>query len=256
MDKKSQNLTRLLTKMVKHGAAQVDIEYLFKQSQLIWNIGSHQEISDTCIHLEEFMSSAARNCRNALQVIDRMDGSSLKDPDLLTALKKYVEDTSEAIKEVDSTLDRSKSSLTSLIFEIPNETSEHELSWRNLIARRIIIAHKLLTIDDEKVYCEAKRDFGSLNQLLSKIYFVPVKTNFDAGEGFHPLLRADALKNLAPSTHGKTPKIGEALIFICEDKTNGFLTFRLGRTEDNKVLMSASAPCSIPFSLHSVKVES
>ena len=80
------------------------------------------------------MASAARNCKSALRVIARLHGSdALKDPDLLTALKKYVEDTCEAIKEVDNTLKRNKSSLTSLLFEIPDKTAGHEASWRNLI---------------------------------------------------------------------------------------------------------------------------
>lgn len=257
MDKESQERMRLLAKMVRHGATQVEIDDLFKQSQIIWRIGADQEISHTCVHLEEFMSSAARNCKKALRVIARMHNSGKrKDPDLLTALKKYVEDTCEAIKKVDSTLGRNRSSLTSLIYEIPNKTSGDDVSWRNLIARRDVIAHRLLTVDDERVYHEAERDFGSLDELLSKVYFVPVKTDLGKGEGFSPLLRADALRNLAPSLHGRTPNLGESLIFVCEDKVDGFLSFRLGRTDSNKVLLSASAPRRIDFSLHGLQIES
>ena len=253
MDKEHQERIRLLAKMVRHGATQVEIDDLFKQSQIIWSIGADQEISHTCVHLEEFMSSAARNCKNALRVIARMHNSGKRrDPDLLTALKKYVEDTCGAIKEVDSTLDRNRSSLISLIYEIPDKTSEDDVSWRNLIARRDVIAHRLLTVDDERVHREVERDFGSLDELLSKIYFVPVKTDLGKDEGFSPLLRADALRNLAPSLHGRTPSLGESLIFVCEDKVDGFLSFRLGRTDSNKILLSASAPRRINFSLHGV----
>ena len=251
MEKEGQNRSRLLARMVKHGATRLEIKDLFRQSQIVWQIGADREISETCIHLEEFMASAARNCQSALRVIARMHGlGALKDPDLLTALKKYVQDTCEAIKEVDNTLNRNRSSLTSLLFEISDKTAGSEVSWRNLIARRVVIAHRLLTVDDEKVYCEAERDFSSLHQLLSKVYFVPVKTDLRAGEGFCPLLRMDALRNLAPSVHGRTPVIGESLIFVCEDKSDGFLPFRLGRTEDNRILLAASR--RIPFSLHAV----
>ena len=255
MQKQGQNRTRLLASMINHGATQVEISELFRESQVIWQIRPDNEISETCIKLEEFMASAARKSRSALRVIDRMHGSDdLQDRDLLTALKKYVEDTCEAIKVVDNELKRNKSSLQSLIFEIPNETLDSKVSWRNLIGRRDVIAHKLLTVDDNKVYREAVRDFGSLNQLLSKVYFVPVKTDFASGAGFFPLLRRDAVTNLAPSGHGQTPQIGESLIFICEDKVEKFMSFRLGRTEDNKfVVASSGAPHSIHISVRYIQ---
>ena len=75
------------------------------------------------------MASAARSCRSALDVMtrmDRMDGP--KDPDLLTALKKYVEDACEAIKQVDTRLEHEESGLAQLLFEIP-EASQGEVSW-------------------------------------------------------------------------------------------------------------------------------
>ena len=96
------------------------------------------------------MASAARNCRSALDVTARMgsmDGT--KDPDLLTALKKYVENTCEAIKQVDNRLKREGSSLAQVLFEIP-EASVGDVSWRELIGRRDVLAHQLLTIDDER----------------------------------------------------------------------------------------------------------
>ena len=255
MDKEYQNRTRLLSNMVNHGATQVEMSELFRESQVIWQIRPANEMSETCIQLEEFMSSAARDSQSALRVIDRIhDSDDLQDRDLLTALKKYVEDACEAITVVDNKLKDNGSSLESLLFEIPNKTSDDEVSWRNVIGRRIVIAHKLLTVDDERVYTEAVRDFGSLYQLLSKIYFVPVKTDWASDEGFSPLFRMDALRNLAPSGYGQAPDIGESLIFICEDKIEGFLSFRLGRTEDNKLLIGSShAPRSFHISLYALK---
>ena len=79
------------------------------------------------------MSSAARNAKSALDVIYRMRGlSTLQDRDLLTALKKYVEDTCQAIKDVDNSLKNRQSSLADLLPEIPHETAADEVSWRSL----------------------------------------------------------------------------------------------------------------------------
>ena len=56
------------------------------------------------------MLSAARTCRRAQRIMDRMRrGEGRKDSDLMTALKKYVEDTCGAIKEVDNGLKRNGS---------------------------------------------------------------------------------------------------------------------------------------------------
>ena len=252
MGNENHTRTRLISRMVKHGAKHVDRAQLFKEAQIVWQIRAGEEISNTCIHLEEFMSSAARNCKKALEVMNELDKSeSTRDEHLMTALKKYVEDTCAALKEVDDTLRRQESSLSSLFYEIPGGTSESELSWRSLIGRRDVIAHQLLTVDSARVYNEAKRDFGFLHKLISRVYFSPVKTNIGADRGFSPLLKTDAIKQLKPSKHGSTPKIGESLIFVCEDIVDGFLSFRLGRSENNRALLST--PRSIRLSFFSLK---
>lgn len=248
--------TRLVAKMVRHGATQVELRELFRESEIIWQIRHDDEISDTCIQLEQLILSAARNSQNALDVIDRMHGSSnLQDRDLLTALKKYVEDACEAIKVVDNKLKDNGASLESLLCEIPDETQDDEASWRNLIGRRDVIAHNLLTIDNSRVYVEAVRDFGSLHQLLSKTYFAPVKTDWASGRGFPLLLfRTRAIQGLAPAEAGATPGIGESLIFVCEDEQEGFLSFRFARTQNNGALIAAShAPRSINLSIYAVE---
>lgn len=254
MNEEGQKRARVITRMLKHGARQVEVRELYRESQVAWRIGSEEEMSETCIHLEEFLSSAARNSRNALRLMDRMRSSGDSNTDHLTALKKYVEDTCEAIKVVDSTLRGHKSSLDSLLFEVPREGSEDELTWRSLIGRRDVIAHDLLAVDDNQVHREASRDFNSLHQLLSRVYFVPAKTDWGSGRGFSPLIKADAWKGLSPSENGRSPRIGESLVFVCEDKVEGFLSFRLGRTEGNMVLMSASlGPRAIPISIYAFK---
>lgn len=251
MDSEDKSRTRLVSRLVKHGAKHVDTTQLVEEAQIIWKIGADEEVSDTCIHLEEFMLSAARSCRKALDVVERIDElTDAEDEHLLTALKKYVEDACAALKEVDDTLRRNNSSLAMLIYEIPDKNSESEFSWRSLIGRRDVIAHQLLTVDNERIYREAKRDFGALYQLISNIYFAPVKTSIDTNKSFSPLFKADAIRSLTPTKAGKTPKIGESLLFVCEDKTDGFLCFRLGRTEGNKLLLSA--PRSIHLSVYAI----
>ncbi len=232
---------RLLARMVEHGATEVELASLLEQSQIVWRIGAEEEVSETCVRLEELMARAARSCRSALGVMARMDRTdSPKDPDLLTALKKYVEDTCEAIKQVDNCLKRKGSGLAQLFFEIP-EASQGEVSWRELVGRRDVLAHRLLTVDDERIYREAKRDFGALYELLSRVYFAPVKTELDVGKGFSPLFRTDALRRLAPSVDGRRPEIGSSLVFVCEDSEKGFLAFRVGRSESNEILLGRPA---------------
>ena len=249
------NRSRLFTRLVEHGATHVELDRMVREAVIIWMIRPIDEMSETCIHLEEFMSNAARNCQSALSVIDRLQGSAdQRDPDLLTALKKYVEDAGQALKEVDDTLGPNDASLASLLFEIPRETEEDEASWRNLIGRRDVIAHKLLTVDDEQVYKEAVRDFGSLRQLISRIYFAPVKSDLASNAIPFPALKTEVMNSLVPATHGRTPRIGEALVFIYEDKREGLWPLRLGRTEGNKVLIASPRSLS-NFSLDGMSNE-
>lgn len=236
----ARNTQRLVSRLVKHGASRVPFEGLVEQAEIIWSIRSDQEVSDACLHAEEFMMSAARNCRRAIGVMDRMkQGGGRKDADLMAALKKYVEDTGEAIKQVDNELKRNESSLETLLFEIPRQ-SDDQVSWRNLIGRRDVIAHHLLTVDDQRVYREAERDFCSLLELISRVYFGPIKTNFRAGQGATPLFRREVVSRLSPAVGGERPQIGSFLVFVFEDVVDGFWCLRMGRTETNGVLIQTS----------------
>ena len=123
--------TRLVARMLEHGATQVEMDDLMKQAQVVWQIGVGDLVSETCIHAEELMSSGARSCRSGLDVMARMDGTEGgEDPDLATALKKYVQDTCEAIKQVDNALKEKGPDLASLLFEVPDR-SQDEMSWRD-----------------------------------------------------------------------------------------------------------------------------
>ena len=250
--------SQILSSMVRHGAEAVPFRDLVARSEVFWRIRPHEEISATCIQLEEFTASAARNAQSALRVIERIwNLGNRDDQDLLTALKKYVEDACEAIKVADNTLKDHGSSLDVLLHEIPSETKGEAGSWRNLIGRRDIIAHRLLTVDTRRVYREAVRDFGSLHELLSKTYFVPVKTDWASDRGFPELaIRGDAFRRLAPSRAKDTPSIGASFIFVCQDDQEGFMSLRLGRSQDNELLWASShAPLSVHMSVHAVMRE-
>ena len=133
----------LLSGLVKHGAKYVETKDLFRQAVLVWRIPEGTIVSRTNIRLEEFMSSAARNCKGALDVIDKIDSLvPEQDPHLFTALKKYVEDACEAIRVVDSELKTKKSGLAELLSEFSDHVSQDRITWKNPIGRRGVIAHQ------------------------------------------------------------------------------------------------------------------
>ena len=242
------NRKRLVTRMVKHGAKQVEMADLMDQAQVAWCITDKDAVSETCLRAEEVMASGARSCRGALDLMARMDRTKGEpDPDLATALRKYVQDTCEAIKQVDDALEKRESSLATLLVEIPDR-SHDEMSWRELVGRRDVMAHNLLTVDDERVRREAQRDFGRLYEMLSRVYFAPVKSDLDAGRGFAPMVRGDALGRLSPGEPGGKVAIGQGLVFICEDERQGFVVLRLGRGANNEILISGS-PGVLPISV-------
>ena len=245
------NRAKLIQRLARHGAEHVTTRNLLERSDIIWRITPTDDVSETCIKLEELTASAARSARSALSVISRIaDSGDNRDQDLLTALKKYVEDACEAIKVVDTELKNHGASLHTLLYEVPNTTHADAMSWRNLIGRRDVIAHRILTVDNEQVYIEAVRDFSSLEQLLSNVFFVPIKTDLQSRRLFSNLLRSDRLRNLGTSEAGTVPSIGQALIFIYEDIIGGFLSLRVGRNGNNKVVVASSPlPPSVSLSI-------
>ena len=55
----ARNAKRFVSRLVKHGASHVSVAELVAQAQIIWTMGSEQEVSEACLHAEEFMASAA-----------------------------------------------------------------------------------------------------------------------------------------------------------------------------------------------------
>ena len=96
----------------------------------------------------------------------------------------------------------------------------------------------MLTVDDERVYREAERDFGLLVELISRVYFVPIKTDFGAGRSLEPLIRGEVVASLPPTAKGERPQIGTCLVFVYEDVVDGFVCLRMGRTETNTIMFA------------------
>ena len=68
----------MISRLVGHGATQVEIRELFKQSQRIWWPAEGVDVSESCVALEELMSNAERNAQSAISVITRMEGTEDK----------------------------------------------------------------------------------------------------------------------------------------------------------------------------------
>lgn len=244
---------KLISEMLRHGAQQVETQDLLRESVLVWSISEGTTVSRINIRLDELMSSAARNCKSALDVIKRIDTlHPVQDPDLFAALKKYVEDTCEAIKVADNELRDRQSGLADLLQEYSGGSTHSDATWKNLIGRRDVIAHQILTVDEQRVYDETKRDFHSLYSLISRVYFVPTKTDLDNEVGFQPLFRTELIKDLTPAKVGESMRPGNSLIFICDDATHGFLSLKMGKTENNLALIAASKPIKLSLSVFGI----
>lgn len=244
-------LEQFLKKRQQHGAKRVDLTEMEEQSSAIFPVPLDRPISELGIECMEFMLSACRSTGEAVAVLDRLEEG--EDLHLVAALKKYVEDTGQALKEIDNRLKIKGTSLEALLPELPGGDRE-KATWRNLIGRRDVIAHKLLTVDDAQVYEEAARDFRALHDLLDKINFIPATTDLDNGLGFDAQIRAESINQLQPSESGNpVGEIGTSVIFIFEDIKHGVHAVRLGRSSKNKVLIACTKPGLIRFDLQSMQ---
>ena len=236
----------------KRGARTVDLETLYAQSAIVFAFSPQDVISELCVECMEFMLSAARSAASAISVLDSPDSND--DSHLATALKKYVEDTGEALKQVDNRLKKADSSLEGLF---PDLLGHEAAAWRSLIGRRDVIAHQVLTVDDNRVRAEANRDFRTLLSLLENINFVPVMTDRTNRKIFGVQLRAEVLHRLPAVEPGSdvTAVIGGSLIFVCHDTEHGLLTYRLARSPEDKLLVASSRPGAFSVSMSPVRPE-
>ena len=229
-----------LAERERRGATRVKANEVFDYGAVVFRVPSSRPIAEPCVEMYEFMSAAARSAVAAVEVLDRLNTED--DPHLVAALKRYVEDTGQALKEVENRLKTLDSGLNELFPEIS--------SWRELISRRDVIAHKILTLDNAKVREEADRDFRSLCRLLSNINFAPAIIDLEQGIGPEVYIRSNQLRKLAPSEAGqKAFVLGGTLVVVCLDARKGIVTFRLGRSPDNKVLFAVSHPGEFRFTV-------
>ena len=245
---------RFFEERERRGAKIVDVEALHEQAVITFPISPNDLISEMCLECMEFISSAARDAAAAIDVLDWLDGDD--DAHLVTALKKYVEDTGEALKQIDARLKKRGSSLSELFPDLPAR-AEDTAAWKDLIGRRDVIAHKILTVDDEQVRQEADRDFRRLHALLRNIHFVPTVTDQQSGRLFQVLVRGTEVNRLVPVQPGSdiTANPGSSLILVCEDVQQGMLTFRLGRSPENRALVASSAVGSYRLDIHQLTAE-
>lgn len=230
----------------RRGARAVDLETLYAESAAVFAFSPDDVISELSVECMEFMLSAARSAASAISVLDCPD--SKDDPHLSTALKKYVEDTGEALKQVDNRLRKADSSLEGLF---PDLLGDDAADWRSLIGRRDVIAHQVLTVDDSRVRAEANRDFRTLLSLLENINFVPVMTDRSSGRIFGVQLRSEVLHRLPAVESGSdvTAVIGGSLIFVCHDIEHGLVTYRLARSPEDELLVASSLPWPLNLSI-------
>ena len=235
--------TAWLAERERRGATRVEMDEMFEDAVVSFPVSTGSAIAEPCVEMYEFMSAAARSAVAGVEVLDRLNTED--DPHLVAALKRYVEDTGQALKEVDNRLKKLRSGLNELFPEIP--------SWKSLISRRDVIAHQILTLDDAKVREEADRDFRALSQLLSNIHFAPTIIDLEQGIGPMVNVRAEYLRGLVPSEVGQGAIVpGSTAIIVCLDARKGIVTFRLGRGTDNQALLAVSHPGEYRFTVSKV----
>ena len=237
------DLESWLAERERRGATRVEMDAMFDDAVVVFPASAGRPIAEQCVEMYEFISAASRSAVAAVEVLDRLNTED--DPHLVAALKRYVEDTGQALKEVDNRLKKLHSGLNELFSEIS--------SWKDLISRRDVIAHKILTIDDNKVRKETDRDFRALCQLLSNIHFAPTVIDLEQGIGPEVVIHSSQLRELVPSEAGQEAFVlGGTMVVVCLDARKGIVTFRLGRSPDNEVLLAVSHPGQYTFTVSKV----
>ena len=86
---------------------------------------------------------------------------------------------------------------------VPEAVQEGKVSRRELVGRRDVLAHALLTIDDERVYRDTERDFRlHYSSCCRGCISCPSKRTLTVRKGFDLLLKTDATAP-ARTVHGR-----------------------------------------------------
>ena len=116
-----------------------------------------------------------------------------------------------------------------------------------------MIAHQILTTDEDRVREEANLDFRALSQLLPNIHFAPAITDLEQGIGPNVIVCSNRLRELAPSEAGQPAFVlGGARVIVCLDAREGIVTFRFGRSPDNEALLAVSHQGEYTFTVSEV----
>ncbi len=229
-----------IAKRERHGATRVDVGKMYEDAVVNFPVSTNRPIAEPCVEMSEFMFAAARSAVAGVEVLDRLNTED--DPHLVAALERYIEVTGQALKEVDSRLKKLHSGLNEMFPEIS--------LWKSLIGRRNVIAHRILTLDDNRIREEADRDFRALCQLLSNIHFAPTLIDIEQGIGPEVCVRSDLLRQLAASEAGQEGFVpGGAMVIVCLDARKGIVAFRFGRGPDNQALLATSHPGEYRFTV-------
>ena len=222
-----------LAKRERHGATRVDMDEMYQDAVVNFPISTNKTIAEPCVEMSEFIAAAARSAVNAVEVLDRLNTED--DPHLVAALKRYVEDTGQALKEVDNRLKKLHSGSERAVPRDSIVEKSHSSSrcdrTQNTHSRRRQRSGRKRTVTT-----------GKLCQLLSNIHFAP--TIIDLEQGVGPKVRYSlqfSCERLAPSAAGQDGFVpGGALVIVCLDARKGIVTFRLGRGPDNQALLAMS----------------
>ena len=121
--------------------------------------------------------------QGALSCYEWMEQNNLLDNQhALTALVKHVENTTEAIKKVDTL---TKRELFRLLEEIPEDGDDKgAMTWKNMIKTRERLAHDFYDVDNSIVLNAVKSDFPKLADLFSSLLIEGGVTKSDGSTRF------------------------------------------------------------------------
>ena len=215
------------------------MDKMFDRCGVVFPASTSRPIAEPCVEMYEFISAAARSAVAGVEVLDRLNGKD--DPHLVAALKRYVEETGQALKEVDNRLKALHSGLNELFPEFS--------SWKELISRRDVIAHGILTLD---VFTgSVRKQIGTSGRFVNSCLTStsPLRSRISNKASAQRLqIRGKLLRELEPSEAGQEAFVlGGALVVVCLDARKGIVAFRLGRSPHNTVVLAVSHPGEYTF---------
>ena len=113
----STDLASWLAERERRGGRRVEVGEIFDNAVVGFRFSVGSLIAESFVEVYECMAKAARSAVDAVEVLDRLNTED--DRHMEAALKRYVEDTGEALKQADDLLRKVHSGLDKLFPEIP-----------------------------------------------------------------------------------------------------------------------------------------